>query len=75
MTKLNVYEISEGRYAYGTLGNRAIAVIERITRGPGRPRYRGVRGRRPTIDKAKGHKRVSPSSLILRELSRVAKFN
>lgn len=75
MTKLNVYEIKPGRYAYGTQGHQALAIVERITAGRGRPKYRGVRGVRPIIDKAKGHKRVWVSRLVRAELDRVAKFN
>lgn len=70
MTYPNVYEIAPGRYAYGVQGQRAAAVIERVTTGPGRPKYRGVRGRRPVIDKR--FKRIAPSDLILRELDRVS---
>lgn len=73
MTYPNCYQIAPGRFAYGVQGKLAIAVIERVTKGPGRPRYRGVRGRRPMIDKR--WKRVAPNGLMLRELTRVAGWN
>lgn len=73
MQNLSVYEIAEGRFAIGRRGEEAFAVVTRILTddGRGRPRYRGVRGRRPTItDKAK---RVTPVSKLLRsELVRLA---
>lgn len=69
----NVYQVAPGRFAWGIQGERALAVIQRVTKGPGRPKYRGVRGRTPVIDRR--FKRVAPSGLMLRELDRVAQFN
>lgn len=76
MARPNVYEIAPGRYAYGIQGEQALAVIQREMR-PGRPRYFGVRGVRPTIDKTKGHKRVAPTGVMLASLTRIAeaRFN
>lgn len=76
MQHMNVYEIAPGRYALGTRGDLALAVIERVAPGPGRPYYRGIRGRRPVIDQR--FKRVPASKisgLMRSELARVAKFN
>lgn len=73
MSNLSVYEISQGRFAIGRRDEMAYAVVERILTvdGRGRPRYRGVRGRRPTITASA--KRVTPVSKLLRsELIRIA---
>lgn len=70
---MSVYEISPGRYALGFRHEPAYAVVERVTTGPGRPTYRGVRGRRPTITGAMA--KVAPSKLLRTELVRVAQFN
>jgi hypothetical protein len=73
MNNLSVYEISQGRFAIGRRDEMAYAVVERIltAEGRGRPRYRGVRGRRPMINASA--KRVTPCSKLLKsELIRVA---
>lgn len=72
MTTIQYYEIAPGRYAVGRSGERALAVIQRTTTGPGRPNYVGVRGRTPILPKGK---RTKVSDLAARELARVARFN
>ncbi len=74
MSRPNVYEIAPGRYALGIQGELSIAVVQREMR-PGKPKYYGVRGRRPVIDAR--WKRVNASEKLRAELMRIAaaRFN
>lgn len=74
MSRPNVYEIAPGRYALGIQGQLSIAVVQREMR-PGRPKYYGIRGRRPIIDAR--FKRVSASPTLREQLMRIAaaRFN
>jgi hypothetical protein len=74
MSRPNVYEIAPGRYALGIQNELAIAVVQREMR-PGRPKYFGIRGRRPVIDSR--WKRIAASASLRAELTRIAaaRFN
>jgi len=69
MKHQNVYEIRPGRYALGTRGNQALAVVDHIDRG----QWRGVRGVRPRIPAACRRIPTSQVAVALRKcLKRVA---
>jgi hypothetical protein len=74
MSRPNVYEIAPGRYALGVQGQLSIAVVQREMR-PGRPKYFGIRGRRPIIDAR--FKCINASKTLRAELARIAaaRFN
>ena len=49
-TWARVYDLGNGRFALGFRNRKALTVLARkLTKGRGRPRYIGVRGRRPLI--------------------------
>lgn len=67
--RLGIFEIREGVYAFGYRGRRALAVVARTGHG----QYRGVRGRRPEIDRgAKRLDKASISDALATALNRIA---
>lgn len=68
---MNVYRIGGNKFAMGTRGGTAIAVVQRILNpwhplGGGRPSYKGVRGRRPYIGQDAKRIKARDVSAILR---------
>lgn len=58
-----VFALGDSKFALGNRGLKALNVVQRVlTHGKGRPRYLGVRGRRPVI--APEHKSVAASAQL-----------